>query len=243
MCRFRVKSKFVIAYSRQYGQAMAETVIIMSVLLLLVLGIVQFALIYNTKTTLNYAVFEATRAGAVNYGNTQAIQYAFAGAMSPVYASVDASDSMLESVNEVKRARNKVYSEIQSFGTQGSACFEQLNPLVSAFNAHQQVDDDGREFIPNDHLKYRSADDGGSNVSIQDANLLKLRVTYCYPLYVPLVSTVIKQIKGVNTGVVSSGGFNRICYSNDGIPIVAQAIVRMQTPIRREGTFMGNTCG
>jgi len=232
------------------GQAMVETVVIMFTLMLLVLGIIQFALVYNAKTTLNYATFEATRAGALNYGNTQAIQYAFAGAMSPLYASVDAADGAIDSVNAVQTARNRVFTEIQNFGTTGSACFEQLNPPTSAFNAHQITDSAGRDVIPNDHLKYRTAELKGSTVNIQDANLLKLKVTYCYPLYVPLVATVVKRLMGVEADPDPLGGwtpptlgrFNRMCYNNDGMPIVAQAIVRMQTPIRRANTFRDNVC-
>jgi len=247
----RVKSLQVLKH-RASGQAMVETVIIMMVLMLMVLGIIQFALVYNTKTTLNYATFEATRAGALNHANSLAITYAFAGALAPIYTSIDASDGMFDSVNEVKNARNRVFGEIDvnNFGQTGSACFEQLNPTRAAFNAHQIVDDSGRDVIPNDHLKYRTSDDGGSNVSIQDANLLKLKVTYCYPLYVPLISTVIKRTMGVEIdpdplpGWVPPrlGNFNRQCYTNGGMPIVAQAIVRMQTPVHRLNTFMGNTC-
>ncbi|MGB1238637.1 MAG: TadE/TadG family type IV pilus assembly protein, partial [Pseudomonadales bacterium] len=44
---------------RQRGQAMVEMIVISFVALLLLLGIIQFALLYNAKTVLNYAAFEA----------------------------------------------------------------------------------------------------------------------------------------------------------------------------------------
>jgi len=236
------------------GQAMVETVIIMMTLMLMVLGVIQFALIYNAKTTLNYATFEATRAGALNHARSQAVIYSFAGALAPLYTSIDAADGMLDSVNAVKAARDKVLGELDvaNFGQTGSACFEQLNPTRAAFNEHEIVDSAGLNVIPNDHLKYRSSDDGGSNVSIQDANLLKLKITYCYPLYVPLIETVIQRTMGVSVRPdpdplsgwtpPNLGNFNRQCYTDGGIPIVAQAIVRMQTPAHRLNTFMGNVC-
>ena len=50
--------------------------------------------------------------------------------------------------------------------------------------------------IPNDHLMYRVANGGG--MSIQDANLLKIRVTYCVKLVVPFVDRIIY---GVTAGI------------------------------------------
>ena len=48
------------------GQAMVEFGIIVFVLLLLILGTLQFAFIYHAKIQLNYAAFETARAGALN---------------------------------------------------------------------------------------------------------------------------------------------------------------------------------
>jgi hypothetical protein len=235
---------------------MVETVVIMTVLMLFIFGIIQFALIYNAKTTLNYAAFVATRAGALNYANSQAIQYAFSNALSPLYASVDQADGMLDRVASVQTARDRINTEInRSAIGRGSACFEQLNPIGTAFDSHEIVDTEiidqaGYRVIPNDHLKFRSTDPRGSNVSIQDANLLKIRVTYCYPLYVPFIANVIRRLKGIDPdpdplpGWVAPtlGNFHSSCYRDNGMPIVAQAIVRMQTPVMRDNTYMGNTC-
>ena len=228
-------------HHKQWGQAMAETVVVMMVALLLIFGAIQFALFYNAKTTINYATFEATRAGALNYGDRRAIEYAFASGLSPLYASIDQSDSMLDSVDAVKTARNKVLNEVR----EGEfLCMERLNPQSSAFNAHGINDPSGRfgVIIPNDHLKYRSSIDRGSGVSIQDANLLKLKVTYCYPMFVPIISSVIKRLMGVqpdpdpleNWTTPRLGNFRENCFANDRIPIVSQAIVRMQTPIKND---------
>ena len=226
------------------GQAMVETVIILMVLMLLIFGTIQFAMIYNAKNTLNYATFEATRAGALNYGDKQAIQYALAAGLSPLYTSVEPADSMLDSVDAVQEARNDVLAEIQA---EEFVCIERLNPQESAFTAHGINDPSGMfdTIIPNDHLKYRSSLDRGSGVSIQDANLLKLKVTYCYPMYVWGVSLALKYLilpgdfadpppppDGWTTP--NYGSFRENCFRNDRMPIVAQAIVRMQTPIKND---------
>lgn len=237
----QIKRRRILIKGVESGQAMVETVIVLMVTMLLVFGAIQFALIYNAKSTLNYATFEATRAGALNYGDKQSIQFALAAGLSPLFTSVDQADSMLDSVDAVKAARNRVLQEVQA---EEFVCIQRLNPQQDAFNAHGIPDPNGMfgRIIPNDHLKYRSSLDRGSDVSIQDANLLKLRVSYCYPMFVPIASRVIKRLMGVENDpdpldgwtTPTLGSFRDNCFRNDRIPIVAQAIVRMQTPIKND---------
>lgn len=222
----------------QSGQAMVETVVILFAALLLLFGIIQFGLIYHAKVALDYAAFEAARAGAVNHADRRAIEYGLARGLASLYTSVGAADSGLDRVKKVQAARDRVMDEIRDGRF---ACIERLNPSRSAFNAYGVIGDVGDyhgPLIPNGNLLYRDATPrGGAEVSIQDANLLKLRVTYCYPLYVPLISTVIKRLQGVQDdpdpppGWVAPrpGEFHAACYRADRIPLVAQAMVRMQS--------------
>jgi len=216
---------------------MVETVVILFVTLLLLLGIIQFGLIYHAKIALDYAAFEAARAGAVNHADHRAIEFALARGLAPLYTSVSESDSTQDQVLSVKAARDRVMDDIRN----GRACIERLNPGQTAFNAYGVSGEAGDYqglMIPNGNLGFRDATPAnGAGVSIQDANLLKLRVTYCYPLYVPLISTVLKRLQGVEQdpdpvpGWVPPrlGDFHAGCYRNDGIPLVAQAMVRMQS--------------
>ena len=244
------------------GQAMVETLVVLFVALLLLLGIVQFGLIYNAKITLNYAAFEAARAGALNYADKRAIEYALAVGLSPIYTSVDPADSSMDKVKAVQVARDRLYEDEISNGR--FACIQRINPAPSHFagNIHGIADNTGlfvgQRLIPNDHLRYRSALPKGSPpVSIQDANLLKLRVTYCYPMYVPIIANTVKWVMGMRDTSVSRtlkakpyegwsapavGDFQAACYKADEIdgtgypriPLVAQAIVRMQTPAKND---------
>ena len=75
-----------------------------------------------------------------------------------------------------------------------TAKVEIISPTKAAFDALQQ---DNR--IPNDNLMYRSGD--GDGMSIQDANLLKIRVTYCVRLIVPVVNRVIYSLSNGIEGV------------------------------------------
>ena len=220
---------------------MVETIIIMIVTLLLLLGGIQIGLIFNAKNTLNYATFEAARAGALNYADKRSIEYAFARGMSPLYSSALAADSMLDKVSNVKGARNKVLDEANA---EEFVCRNPVNPTNGAFSSHGVRDELGRfsRVIPNDNLLYRSNKDGGSGVSIQDANLLKLEITYCYPMYVPMISTLIRRLMGAIPdpdpldGWVAPvlGSFRNNCLVNNRFPLTSQGIVRMQTPAKND---------
>jgi len=223
---------------------MVETIVVLVVTLLLIMGSIQFALMYTAKSTLNYATFEATRAGALNYADKNAVEFALAMNLSPINTSIKSGDGMFDKINEVKRERNKMLSEIHDGEF---VCIERINPPNSAFADHGVADPTGhfrgQLLIPNDHLKYRNSKvKGASQLSLQDANLLKLRVTYCHPMIVPVVSTVIKRLMGVEVdpdpieGWVkpSLGSFQKNCYTKGRMPIVSQAIVRMQTPVKND---------
>lgn len=226
----------------QSGQAMVETTIILAVMLLLVLGAIQFALVYRAKVTLNYATFEATRAGALNYGSRRAVEFALARGLAPIYTAIRPGESMFDKVDKVKTARDRVMEEIDGAAGGDYVCIERLNPTDEAFVAHGITDPTGTfsgPIIPNDNLIYRSTDTAGSQVSIQDANLLKIKVTYCHRLIVPFISQLIQKLMlGASdpadvppdwtTPTLSS--FKRSCFADNRFPIESISIVRMQTP-------------
>ena len=234
---------------------MVETLVIVFITLLLLLGVIQFGLIYNAKTNLNYATFEAARAGALNYADRRAIEFGLARGLAPLYTSIDVADSTQDNIGAVQSARDRVLQEIDDGEF---VCIERVNPTVAAFDGHGVEVPlgsgklfEGEKLIPNDHLLYRSRR-LKADLTIQDANLLKLRVTYCYPMIVPIVSTAIQRLTGTTAdsasdiavgqsaggptygSVTPAGSFQQNCYAEGRMPIVAQSIVRMQTPARND---------
>jgi hypothetical protein len=127
-------------------------------------------------------------------------------------------------------------------------CFlkiEILNPTPEAFEDFGLTSSIGGEhtYIPNDNLEWRSHDVIGpkSKLSIQDANALKIKVTYGYPIKVPLMARVIPAILCFQH--VGLDAFDRDAtqpdtpfdnctnyYLQGRIPIVSYATVQMQTP-------------
>ena len=135
----------------------------------------------------------------------------------------------------LRAARQKIRDDIAADYVR----IERLNPGPEAFADFgvAKNPDDGELRIPVDNLIFRSAEAGGSSgLSIQDANLLKLRVTYCYPLYVPFVNTMIVRLLSESGSAAceeclgpAQDAFQRRCLNAGRLPIVTQSLIRMQS--------------
>lgn len=231
------------------GQSMVEFLVILPVMLLLIFSTIQFALIFHAKITLNYAAFEAVRYGSLGQGKFDEVKEGFARGLAPLYSYFESDEEIRkkrkgdvaeDQIEAFQIARNKIYDE---FDTQNKLVrIERLNPMDSSF-----LDFSPDEEIPNNNLMYRSSNiEGKAKTSIQDANLLHLRVTYWYPLYVPLINKLIfntficcKTGEGQNS--FCKWGEDPVCMDKDQepvIPLTATAVMRMQTPlVKSDGYF------
>ncbi|HSI43662.1 MAG TPA: TadE/TadG family type IV pilus assembly protein [Methylotenera sp.] len=178
---------------KMLGQSMVEYLIILPTLLLLVLGAIQFALLYQIKSQVNYATFAAARQGALKNGSTTAIKDAFGAGMTPIFTNKPDFSGML---------RGRAVGAIEAF-TPLVTKIERISPPDSAKNDSYAFTDaaDNKKTIPNDNLQYRSTATGAnSGLNVQDANILKIRVTYCAKLIVPVANVVfyslVNGIKG-----------------------------------------------
>jgi len=267
------------------AQAMVEFLIVLPVMLLLVMGILQFAFIYQAKITLNYAAFQTARAGSLNNASMSAMEKAFTSNMAPLYTSsylsMDSSGDCDSSFTIAGRSgrlgdakimqantRGVLEANINNFNSENVLCARQIvqqqiddgyvniqliNPTPEAFTNYGIDGDDGLE-IPNDNLMYRDSTVIGVQ-SIQDANLLKIHIGYCYELIVPFVDRIIwsfhafstgSDIESARTGDDNTDGkgyfgtpasdFARSCITNPtdngrfSIVLYSQGIMRMQSP-------------
>jgi TadE-like protein len=243
----KVRKLVIRKFSRfSTAQAMVEFIIVVPVMLMLVLGIIQFALIYKAKLTLNYATFQTVRAGSLNNASLSEMQQAFSSNMAPLYttsylsmdSSGDCSSSFL-STDTARQARigssqimddglrSILDANINNFGSESVLCARQIvqshidddyvnisvvNPDFNSFNnfgvtGYHDVtgNDDIRtvNMIPNDNLMYRDStavSSGTSGQSIQDANLLKVHVGYCYELIIPFINRMVWAMQRYGTG-------------------------------------------
>ena len=234
--RFTVQCRRRRGPVRQEGATMVEFAIVCPFALLLVLGIIQMGLMFTAKEVVNEAAFLAARAGAVQHAQVDKMKGVMTKALVPFYQDTT-------NTNDISRLGAAL---LKSQADTAFVTVEVLNPTPAAFQDFGLPPTGASQnhtYIPNDNLEFRphSVKGNNSNQSIQDANALKIKVTYGYEIKVPLMQSVIKSVMcGFDTGVdafgrgnstVIVGGTDCTNYYNQGrIPIVAYATVQMQTP-------------
>jgi hypothetical protein len=232
---------------RHAGQALVEYLYVFPILAMLILGAIQFGFIYQTKITLDYAVFSATREGALNSGNINAINDGLIAGLMPLFAH-SSSTGGKRNMDMLKNAWKLARAQVEE------PKFMKIwivNPTPAALSAYKSQSDSGNE-IPNDNLMYRPTSIIGGGMNIQDANLLKVRVTYCYKMSVPILNRLIYHLivdppgaPAASTTIASDmlastrgASSTRPCTAKVGtdeefrIPITAEAVVRMQSPFK-----------
>ncbi len=186
---------------------MTEFVIIMTLLLFFTLGLLQIVFIYQAKTNLNYATYEAARAAAMDHASPTAVRAGFTRALAPSLVRVSGSRSEanasdternLALVNAIKKARLEFDSYVK---------VQRINPTSRMFATNsgwgksipqwkiRQENLSGivSLYIPNENLLYQNATRIKQGVNIQDANLLKIHTTYCKELIVPFANRFIQS--------------------------------------------------
>jgi len=197
------------------------------------LGITQFGLLYHAKTVLNYATFEAARAGATNNAQIEVMRKELGYRLAAVYggdgsaktAAMALTRSMV-AVNDTSATKIEILNPTEA---------DFLPPAQGGHGVIKSVVDRHENTIPNvttipnSHMRYR-ADSFLTNKSIKDANLLKIKVTYGYQMRmpfldmrVPLADPVLRHIMG------AVDPDNMLYYMRGMIPIESVATVRMQS--------------
>lgn len=235
---------------RQRGQALAEYIYVFPILALLILGAIQFGFIYQAKATLNYATFAATRQGALHNGSMSAIVDGLVSGMMPLFTHSSATGGQ-RNFDLLKDAWKRSSSQMTNPKLTSIAI---VNPTKAALGAYKGLSDSNDE-IPNDNLMYRPTDLVDGSMNIQDANLLKVRITYCYRLIVPILNKLIFHLTidppatpdeiGTAPDLLASTGGNSKTLPCTGIddeyriPITSEAVVRMQTPFQSPAKWVG----
>lgn len=220
---------------QQRGASLVEFILAVPVLLLIVLGTIQAALAFHAKNNLNYAVFQAARAGSVRHAVPEAMFDALARALVPYFGGGATTVELAQRLAAVKADLS-----------QGSARLEILSPTSRSFDDYHSPElarrfGGGRRVIPNVNILNLQCPrdrpgcpfDPASNASgqtLQDANLLALRVTYGIPAskQVPLAGrlyTSSLKLLGIGRG----DAFVDSLLEQGRIPVFARATVRMSS--------------
>lgn len=210
------------AARKDRGSAMTEFVVVGPVISLLGLAMLQYGLLFFAKNQINHASFMAARAGSVGNANLDSVQRAYASALIPLYGGGETAAEMAESLA-------KANADLA-----GHVRIELLNPTKESFEdwnapARQTALGTGsKKVIPNSHQSFKDQQVGSaSGQTIQDANLIKLRVTQGYMPKVPIVASIYRvYLKWLDP---KSDSFHSELVADGRIPIVTSVVLQMQS--------------
>lgn len=195
------------------GATLVEMSISLLIFLMVIFAIAEVALMFKAKAVVDMAALAAARAGAVDHarsGLTDQMSFAGRTALAPLY--MRSATGTGELAGAILRSQTDL----------GGMFIDVLNPTSASFTDHG-VTAGGRRFIPNDSLMYRSTRvKAASGQNIQDANILKIRLTYCYEPQMPLSNEFLSMALSIFNGTDA-------CRIRGRIPIRSEALVRMQS--------------
>jgi len=202
---------------------MVEFVVVGPIITVLGLAILQYSLMFFAKSQINHATFMAARAGSVAHANVGTITVAYQKALIPLYGGG-------QNTAELVTAYARAVADL----TPDTLRIEVLNPTKESFDDYAKDsalnDQYNARAIPNSSLAVRNNLDAvgtSSGQTLQDANLLKLRVTHGYEPKVWLLGLIYKKyLQWLDTGVDS---FNTQLIDNGRIPMVSHVTIEMQS--------------
>ena len=218
----------------QRGATLVEFVIAGPLVLFILLVLMQYALLFHARSQLNYATFEAARAGTVANARPVAIRAAFERAMTGYHGggttTAELAASRAKALAEAPFTRIEILSPTrESFDDYHSAA------LAARLGVSGRV-------IPNTNLAHLDCpiDRPGcrsnpaanaSGQTLQDANLLKLRITYGIPVQrqIPLAGPFMARALAL-LDPADGDPFRAGLIADGRIPVVAHTVMRMQSP-------------
>jgi hypothetical protein len=243
----------------QCGASLVEFVVVAPTLLFMMLGVIQTGLIFHTKSNLNYAAFEAARTGTVSHSSTSAMLNTFRRAMVGYYGGG-------RTTAELAQASINAFADI----TPASTKIEVLSPTKESFDDYASPKLATRlgvntRVIPNTNIAFlqcpidkpscnHNPASNASGQTLQDANLLKIKITYGIPptKQIPLVGRFYVKVLqglnglkkessallGLNSGITTPAEtdvFKSALLAQNRIPMVVYTTMRMQSEAFENG--------
>jgi Flp pilus assembly protein TadG len=232
--RLPVKQRRCSAFQR--GATLVEFVVVAPTLLFLLMNLIQYGLLYHAKSQLNYATFEAARAGTVSNANPASIRTAFTRAMTGYYGGGTTTAELATS-----------YAKSLADTTAANVRIEILSPTQESFDDYASPALATRlgtssRVIPNSNLAFikcpidmpgckNNPKSNASGQTLLDANLLKIRITYGIPerKQIPLAGKFMTWALGFFNGG-DTDAFRQSLVAAGRIPVVTATVIRMQSP-------------
>jgi len=206
------------------GAALVEFhIVALFALVPLCLGTLQMALLLVENHHIDHAAFLAARHGAVSHGDLSQIRRAFTQAATILFVQ---SGTPVDRANVVARV-----AMAQATAAADVAAYARLRLLAPDANAQSDfaIRRDGYRVIPNDALEHRSTTRGRrSGISLQEANVLRVEISYCRPMLVPLAGPLLLG----TLRVIDHDAWHQRCYAAGRVPLRSEAIAPMQSDFR-----------
>lgn len=218
------------ANPQQSGSAMVEFVVVAPIITLLGLSVVQYGMMFFAKNQVNYASFMAAREGATGHASLTAVHAAYVQALVPMYGGGQTPADLAKSLA-------KANADLGA----GNVSIELLNPTRESFvdwndpALQVALGTGSKRVIPNAGQAFKSTQVGAaSGQTIQDANLIKLRITHGYEPKVPLVNRLYTTYLGWLDP--KTNAFHSKMVAAGRVPLVTQVTLQMQSDAIEPGS-------
>ena len=188
----------MITRNSQKGASLTEFIVVTPMIFLLGMLGVQYTLMYNAKSNLTYAGYEAARAGAIHHADPQKIQEGLLKGLLPYLNAngnglVKTSNGTVDNIAMLKQAQltEAPFMKIEIISPNKQAFDDFNNPTL------QQLLKTTHKVIPNKQTDFENLKDkvgSSSGLTIAEANVLKLRVTYGYKPEIPLAKNMMSSL-------------------------------------------------
>lgn len=231
--------KHCIATARSRGATLVEFVIVGPLVLFIVLVLMQYALLFHARGQLNYATFEAARAGTVANARLAAIRAAFDRAMTGYHGGGTTTAEL--AISRARALAETPFTRIEILSPTRESFDDFHSPALAArLGLSARV-------IPNTNIAHldcpvdrpgcnRDPATNASGQTLQDANLLKLRITYGIPArkQIPLAGPFMARALAV-LNPADDDPFRAALVAGGRIPVITHTVMRMQSPAIEAG--------
>jgi outer membrane protein OmpA-like peptidoglycan-associated protein/uncharacterized membrane protein (UPF0127 family) len=209
-------------FGRQRGASMVEFAIVGPIITLIGLALVQYGMLFFAKNQMNQAAFMAARAGAVGNAQLSSVKLAYAKALVPIYGG---GQTVTQLATSLATAEADVAANTR---------IELRNPTKESFAdwndeaLQKKLNTGAKRVIPNSNQAFKDGEvRDASGQTIQDANLIKLRITQGYKPTVPVVGSIYKvYLKWQDPG---TDAFHSKLIADGRVPVVNDVTMHMQS--------------
>jgi len=221
---------------RQGGSTLTEFVVIGPLIVVIALTGLQVAMLYQARLGLDLAAFEAARAGARASAQPRDIREAWFRGLSPLLSTTGLLPSLpsdprlaAKAVRLAAIAKELPFTRIEVLSPSREAFDDFADPELQA-----QLGTGELRVIPNQDLGRRSREPGRrSGVSIQEANVLRLRIVYGYRPRVPLVGSWFTS--GMSLLAGGADPFRQGLLAMGRVPVEVEVSMPMISPAVESG--------